>query len=394
MTTHDWNYELPPPEAYARQATIVDQRALSASTVTLEGGGALADLIALGLGGLGIGRVALPSAGERGIAASLGEACEAGATPLEELLTRLAPGTKCSTHQELSAPTCVVMCERGTASVHQERNAVYARADNTEETVMIAGAALAYIAAICQGRRPLTRQFSPPKRRGLVARGHTLHDAKIALVGAGAIGTFCAIGSVLAGARHIDIIDEDTVEYTNLNRQVLFYERIGEPKATVLHERIRRLAPVEGSPVVANISSITVDLLAGHDLIFSCVDTKAPRKILNEYACEKKIALIDGGTSALGGQALAYVPGETSCIGCRREIDSPDERPSNSCQRSPTPSIIFPNMVIGAMMVRLARDVIDGVFTEEIITYDARENTIYDALCAKRRESCGCGRGR
>ena len=68
---------------------------------------------------------------------------------------------------------------------------------------------------------------------------------KILIVGSGALGTFVGMGLAFSGFRNLSFMDPDTVEVTNLNRQVLFYNAIGKSKAKTLSKKINTLFGIE-----------------------------------------------------------------------------------------------------------------------------------------------------
>ena len=175
------------------------------------------------------------------------------------------------------------------------------------------------------------------------------------VVGAGAVGNFVALNLALMGVRNIDIIDYDIIEITNLNRQILFYDKIGQPKAKILNERIKEI----NKNVISDHYNEAFDkkLISNkqYDVIFSGVDRNTARYEINKYAIEKKIPLIESGCSATEGNLSIYAPGNTPCIDCQNNLsmslDQEKKQDALGCARDPNASVVVPNIIMGSLMV-------------------------------------------
>ncbi len=169
------------------------------------------------------------------------------------------------------------------------------------------------------------------------------------VVGCGALGNFCAWTLALMGAKRIDLVDPDRIEQTNLNRQVLLYDRIGEHKASVLRDRLKELHPTLESRV--SCFKFQESCINGvYDGIFSCVDTISGRKMISDASDKYKMPLINGGTTATEGSIYTYIPGKTRTIREQCSLDLLKDQDAQSCQQA-QPSVIIPNMIIGSLMV-------------------------------------------
>ena len=179
----------------------------------------------------------------------------------------------------------------------------------------------------------------------------------VAVVGAGALGTWFGLCLGLSGRRStLTIYDDDTIEESNLNRQILFYDAVGEPKATVLARRLHEHFPL----LTANAYGRRADEAVAPDLaraaaLVACPDNFGARAFLNTVARRYHRPLISGGTSPEGGSCVAYEPGKTSCLSCRFRIDqlAAQEREATSCGRHVEGSIVTSNAITGALMVWL-----------------------------------------
>lgn len=191
-------------------------------------------------------------------------------------------------------------------------------------------------------------------------------NKKILLVGAGALGNFVGLNLSLMGVGEITIIDDDKIEQTNLNRQVLFYGQVGRYKAEVLAEKLNEISPIiKAKHYIERFNEKNRDMInANHyDLIFSCVDSFETRFLLDKCAEEHRIPLINGQTYAFGGELQVYWPKFSKSINNQIDLEGmievlKEEKPKNQrsgCANNPYPSIITPNLIIGSAMVGEAK---------------------------------------
>ena len=148
-----------------------------------------------------------------------------------------------------------------------------------------------------------------------------LAQARVAVVGCGATGS--AIASLLAraGVGFIRIIDRDYVDFSNLQRQVLFNEqdaREALPKAIAASRRISEFN--SQTMTEAQVDDLrpenTEPLLGGVQLILDGTDNFETRYLINDYAVKNSVSWIY--TAAVGSYAISMnvLPGETACLSC------------------------------------------------------------------------------
>jgi molybdopterin/thiamine biosynthesis adenylyltransferase len=148
-----------------------------------------------------------------------------------------------------------------------------------------------------------------------------LLDARVAVAGCGALGSFQAGALARAGIGLVRIIDRDYVELSNLQRQWLFDEcdvERGMPKAAAA---ARKIAGINGAvrvePVVADLTASNVeDLLGGVDLILDGTDNFETRYLINDFAVDRGVPWIYGAAVASYGIAMPVIPGQTACLRC------------------------------------------------------------------------------
>ena len=146
-----------------------------------------------------------------------------------------------------------------------------------------------------------------------------LKRSKVFIAGAGGLGCPIALYLAVAGVGEIRLVDRDTVEQTNLNRQVLHWERdIGTPKAGSAEAKLREANPdIRVEALVATIDEANVrDLVGDADLIVDAMDNFPTRYLLNREALRSGVPLIHGAIRGFSGQATTIVPGRTACLEC------------------------------------------------------------------------------
>lgn len=161
-----------------------------------------------------------------------------------------------------------------------------------------------------------------------------LARARVLVVGAGGLGA--PVVSYLVGARvgALTIVDDDRVERSNLNRQVLFATRdLGAPKAEVAARAARALDPsVEATAVVARVGVDDVrERVRAHDVVVDCTDGLPAKFLLNDACVREGKPLVHGAVTGLTGQALVVGPSGRPCLRCLFE-ELPPEGTVPSCQ--------------------------------------------------------------
>jgi molybdopterin-synthase adenylyltransferase len=146
-----------------------------------------------------------------------------------------------------------------------------------------------------------------------------LKKANIFIAGAGGLGSPVSIYLAVAGVGMITIIDMDVVEETNLNRQILHYDRdIGRKKTTSAEEKLQELNPdIIVNAIDAKIDASNAKKLVGNaDGIVDAMDNYPTRYLLNDVAIAKQIPYFHGGIRGFYGQATTIIPGITPCLIC------------------------------------------------------------------------------
>jgi len=127
----------------------------------------------------------------------------------------------------------------------------------------------------------------------------------------------------------IRIIDHDKVELSNLNRQVLHWDRdIGRSKVDSATEKLSQLN--QGVKIEAIEEIITEDnihqLVNGFDLIVDAMDNLPTRYLLNKVAIDKNIPFFHGAVYGFEGRVMTIIPGKTACLRCIYQGLPPEEK--------------------------------------------------------------------
>ncbi|KAH9838788.1 uncharacterized protein C8Q71DRAFT_752867 [Rhodofomes roseus] len=136
-----------------------------------------------------------------------------------------------------------------------------------------------------------------------------LRQSSVVIVGAGGLGCPALQYLAAAGVGNIAIVDHDTVEMSNLHRQVLHTEaRAGTPKALSAADAIKQInSHINAVPIVEALAPTNASkLLAPYDLILDCTDNMPTRYLLSDTAVRLGKPLISGAAQQLDGQLCVY----------------------------------------------------------------------------------------
>ena len=216
-----------------------------------------------------------------------------------------------------------------------------------------------------------------------------LLNASVLIVGAGGLGSPIAVYLSLAGVGTIGIVDFDTVDVTNLQRQILHQnDDVGRPKVQSAVETLKAYNPDVN--VVTHEEPITsanaMDIVPNYDVIINGADNFPARYLVNDAAYLAGKPLVDGSILLFDGQATTYLPGK----GCYRclfpEPPPPGEVPS--CAEAGVLGVL-PGMV-GTIQATEAVKVIMGVgesLTGRLLLIDALD---MEFRMVKLRRNPGC----
>ena len=190
-----------------------------------------------------------------------------------------------------------------------------------------------------------------------------LLDAKVLCLGAGGLGCPSALYLAAAGVGTIGIVDDDVVDESNLQRQVLHnIHRIGEPKVESARQTLQALNP--DVKVVTYQDRLTseniLDILANYDLVVDGADNFPTRYLLNDAALKLGKTVIHASIFRFEGQITTFLPDQGPCYRCLYP-EPPPAGMAPSCQEAGVLGVL-PGMV-GTIQANEALKAILGIGT-------------------------------
>ena len=148
-----------------------------------------------------------------------------------------------------------------------------------------------------------------------------LLDSHALIVGAGGLGSPVALYLASAGVGQITLVDDDTVDLTNLQRQIMHTEaRVGQPKVASAEAAIGALNPGVRVRTVAQRADEAqlTELAAAADIVLDCTDNFATRQALNRACVATGRPLVSGAAIGFDGQISVYDPRRAAspCYAC------------------------------------------------------------------------------
>lgn len=233
-----------------------------------------------------------------------------------------------------------------------------------------------------------------------------LKQAKVMVVGCGALGNEVIKNLVLMSVENLIIIDFDEVELANLSRSILFeksHARESIRKVDAIKERVTKINPaVKLQTIHADIcKGVGLSYFEEADVIISCVDNRLARLFINRYAFQFSTPWIDGGIENVSGAVKVYQKG-MNCYECNLSlIERRDIAATLSCadiskqyaslESIPTTSISA--SIIGAIQVQEALKLLHGyhdTVLNHAFHYDGSNNLCLSFNETSHNEECHC----
>ncbi|MCL1045133.1 HesA/MoeB/ThiF family protein [Shewanella electrodiphila] len=169
-----------------------------------------------------------------------------------------------------------------------------------------------------------------------------LLQSSVLIIGVGGLGHAVAQQLAAAGVKHITLMDDDTVELSNLPRQLLFNEQdIGQLKVNIVRQKLS--TAYSDCKITAVCKRFTaedfysVDSVNSVDLVFDCTDNFASRLLINQAVVNAKGVLISAAISGANGQLFCIAHSKQSNFhgsGCYQCLYPDDSNVSQSCAQA------------------------------------------------------------
>jgi sulfur-carrier protein adenylyltransferase/sulfurtransferase len=222
-----------------------------------------------------------------------------------------------------------------------------------------------------------------------------LLDARVLLLGAGGLGSPAALYLAAAGVGTLGIVDNDEVDLSNLQRQVIHSsERIGVPKVDSAEQTINALNPdvkVEKYPVRLGPDNI-VEIISGYDIVVDGLDNFPTRYLLNDASVRLGIPVVSAAILGFEGQLSVFKPYDGPCYRCLFPVPPPAEL-APSCGANGVLGVLP-----GTMGLLQATEVIKLILGEgdtlvgRLLMYDALAATVTEVKVRRDPDCPICSR--
>ncbi|HEX4010148.1 MAG TPA: molybdopterin-synthase adenylyltransferase MoeB [Solirubrobacteraceae bacterium] len=222
-----------------------------------------------------------------------------------------------------------------------------------------------------------------------------LLDAKVLLLGAGGLGSPTALYLAAAGVGTLGIVDDDTVDLSNLQRQVIHNsERIGVPKVDSAEETITALNPdVTVNKYAVRLGADNImDILPGYDIVVDGLDNFPSRYLLNDASVRLQIPVVSAAILGFEGQLSVFKPYDGPCYRCLFPVPPPAEL-APSCGANGVLGVLP-----GTMGLLQATEVIKLILGEgdplvgRLLMYDALAATVSEVKVRRDPQCPICSR--
>lgn len=222
-----------------------------------------------------------------------------------------------------------------------------------------------------------------------IAGQQKLSDAHVLIIGVGGLGSPVALYLAAAGIGQLTIVDDDQVDSSNLQRQIIHQE--SSQGLDKVESAKQRLEQINSSCKVAIINQrlnkqSIVGTLSDIDLVVDCSDNFATRFMLNDVCWQSRIPLVSGAAIRWEGQLTTFLMNtESACYACLYDADSHTDQ---SCSEN---GVLGPIVgIIGSLQALEAIKVISGAGTPlagRLLLFDGTDLS-FNKIKFKKKKSC------
>ncbi|MFZ3126571.1 MAG: molybdopterin-synthase adenylyltransferase MoeB [Rhodoferax sp.] len=221
-------------------------------------------------------------------------------------------------------------------------------------------------------------------------------QARALIIGLGGLGSPAALYLATAGVGHLTLVDHDTVDLTNLQRQIIHTEaRVGQPKVESARQALLAINPSLHITTLAARADAgqLATLVAGVDVVLDCSDNFATRQALNAACVRHRVPLVSGAAIRFDGQLAVYDPrrDDSPCYAC---VFPPDTALEET--RCATMGVFAPLVgIMGSMQAAEALKLLSGAgepATGRLLMLDGRSMGWTDIRLPRNPDCPVCGR--
>lgn len=232
-----------------------------------------------------------------------------------------------------------------------------------------------------------------------------LLQSRVLIVGAGGLGCPVAMYLCAAGVGHLEIVDDDVVDVSNLHRQIGFsWRSSGQSKAEALRRRCLEIN--DGAEVVAHCLSLqdvgkAHELASGVHLVVDCTDNPRARYLVNDAVVRAGVPLLTAASVGLCGQLALYNFEGGPCLRCAFPSwpGAESAEPTASCEENgvlgPVPGVIGTLAAVEALKVLAGGAIARSCARERMLLYDCLDAAQpFRTMKIRKRFDCPCCGGR
>jgi adenylyltransferase/sulfurtransferase len=221
-----------------------------------------------------------------------------------------------------------------------------------------------------------------------------ISDAKILVIGAGGLGAPAALYLAAAGVGTIGLVDGDTVDLSNLHRQVIHATPdLGRPKVISAKEKMLAINPdvqvrMHQERLVAKNA---LGILRDYDIVLDGTDNFPAKFLINDAAVMTGKPLVHGGILRFDGQVMTIRPRESACYRCIFKAPPP-AGVVPSCQEAGVLGVLAG--VIGTIQATEALKLVLGIgrpLFDRLLMYEARGATFREVRVRRHPDCPVCG---
>ncbi len=222
-----------------------------------------------------------------------------------------------------------------------------------------------------------------------------IQQAHVLIIGAGGLGSPVALYLGSAGVGQITVLDHDTVDLTNLQRQIAHtMATVGQPKVNSIQAAVARLNPnVQVTGLQTRADAALLDtLLAQVDVVLDCCDNFATRHAINAACVKHKKPLVSGAAIRFDGQVCVYDPrdAQSPCYACVFPAEATFEE-----TRCATMGVFAPLVgIIGSLQAAEALKLLTGTgrpLTGRLLMVDGRAMEFTEMRVGRNARCTVCG---